>query len=269
ASGLSEATISRRVGIARQMFRRAIKWRLIAENPFADVKAGSQVNKARMFFVSRETALKVLDACPDAQWRLIFALSRFGGLRCPSEHLALKWGDVDWARGRILVRSCKTEHHQGGDSRWIPLFPELLPHLRQVFEAAEPGTEHVITRYRDQKQNLRTMFMRIIAKAGFKPWPKLFQNLRSTRETELAERWPVHVVCAWIGNSRAVAQQHYLQVLDSHFKQAAIGAPEAVQNPVQQTAARACMETHPVTEPANFQAMQVLATQCDTSLGAT
>jgi hypothetical protein len=34
--------------------------------------------------------------------------------------------------------------------------------------------------------------------------PKLFQNLRSTRETELAECWPEHVVCAWIGNSKAV-----------------------------------------------------------------
>jgi hypothetical protein len=25
-------------------------------------------------------------------------------------------------------------------------------------------------------------------------------NLRSTRETELAEYWPEYVVCAWIGN---------------------------------------------------------------------
>ncbi len=29
------------------------------------------------------------------QWRLIFALSRYGGLRCPSEHLALRWGHID------------------------------------------------------------------------------------------------------------------------------------------------------------------------------
>jgi hypothetical protein len=36
---------------------------------------------------------KVLEACPNAEWRLIFALSRFGGLRCPSEHLVLTWAD--------------------------------------------------------------------------------------------------------------------------------------------------------------------------------
>ena len=40
----------------------------------------------------------------------------------------------------------------------------------------------------------------------------MFHNLRSTRQTELAERYPIHVVCAWMGNSRAVAQEHYLQV---------------------------------------------------------
>ena len=49
------------------------------------------------------------------------------------------------------------------------------------------------------------------------PWPKLFQNLRSARETELTERFPLHVVTAWIGNSELVARRHYLQVTDEHF----------------------------------------------------
>ena len=65
---------------------------------------------------------------------------------------------------------------------------------------------------------------------------KLFQNLRSTRQTELAESYPVHVVCAWIGNSQAVAMEHYLQVTDEHFEQAA----GALQNAVQHTAAGGC-----------------------------
>ena len=45
-------------------------------------------------------------------------------------------------------------------------------------------------------------------------WPKLFQNLHSTRETELADNFPVHVVCQWIGNSQPIAAKHYLQVGD-------------------------------------------------------
>ena len=68
--------------------------------------------------------------------------------------------------------------------------------------------------------------MRILAKAGLKPWPKLWQNLRSTRRTELARDWPEYVVCSWMGNSRVIAREHYLQGTDEHFEQAA-------QNPAQ------------------------------------
>ena len=236
---LSESTVRRRCGIAKQFFRIAVKSKLILSNPFAELKAGGLANAKRNYFVTRQEAEKVLEACPDAQWRLLFALSRYGGLRCPSEHLALKWSDVDWERNRILVHSPKTEHHPGGESRWMPLFPELRPYLEAVFDQAEPGTVHVITRYRDSNANLRTHLLRIIKRAGLKPWPKLFQNLRATRETELAERWPEHVACAWIGNSRMVARKHYLQLTEEHFGQAAIvltGGAQAVQNPAQQTA---------------------------------
>jgi hypothetical protein len=52
-------------------------------------------------------------------------------------------------------------------------------------------------------------------------WPKLFQNLRSRCETELAERFPLHVVTAWLGNSIDVAQKHYLQVTEAHIAEAA------------------------------------------------
>ena len=179
----------------------------------------------------------MLDACPDAQWRLLFALSRFGGLRCPSEHLGLGLGDIDWERGRITVHSPKTEHHVGGESRQIPIFPELRPYLEEVWEQAEPGTEWVITRYRGDDTNLRTQLQKIIKRAGLTPWPKLWQNLRSTRQTELAETYPMHVVCQWIGNSQAVAAKHYLQVTDEHFLQA---SKEAVQNPVQQAHGNPC-----------------------------
>ena len=223
---LSENTARRFCGRAKQFFRAALRKRLIRENPFADMKGcGLKANPSRVYFITLDEAQKVLDACPNAQWRLLFALSRFGGLRCPSEHLTLRWGDVDWERNRITIHSPKTEHHEGGESRQIPMFPELRPYLERVFEDAEPGTEHVITRYRKENANLRTPLQRIILRAGLKPWPKLFQNLRSTRETELAESYPIHVVCAWIGNSRAVATKHYLQVRDDDFDRAANAPP--------------------------------------------
>jgi hypothetical protein len=176
-------------------------------------------NKERSYYLTRDDAAKVLEACPDAEWRLIFALSRFGGLRTPSEHYGLRWSDVDWSAGKFLVRSPKTEHHEGGESRWVPIFPELRPYLEAVFHDPDAGGEFVINRYRNQA-NLQTRFRKIIKRAGLTPWPKLFQNLRSTRQTELAAEYPLHIVCAWLGNKAAVAAEHYLQVTDADFTKA-------------------------------------------------
>jgi len=164
---LADNTVRRRCGMAKQFLKAAARKRLIVENPFVDLVAAVRRNDKRYYFVTRAEAQKVIDACPDAQWRLLFALSRFGGLRCPSEHLGLRWGDVDWERGRITVHSPKTEHHVGGASRQIPIFPELRPYLEEVWEQAEPGTEYVITRYRDCNANLRTQLQKIIRRQGF------------------------------------------------------------------------------------------------------
>ncbi len=219
--GLSEGTIRRRCKRAKQFFNAAVKKRIIPENPFSGLKCGPYADASRFYFVTRAEAEAVLEACPDAQWRLIFALCRYGGLRCPSELLALRWQDVDWERMRFTVHAAKTAHHTGSGIRLVPIFPELHLHLREVYEHAEEGTEYVITRYRHTNQNMRTTLSGIIYRAGLELWPKLFQNLRSTRETELAEEFPLHVVCAWIGNSQPIAAKHYLQITEAHFEQAA------------------------------------------------
>jgi integrase len=219
--GLGENTIRRHTGRARQFFRAAMRrGEYHKANPFEGMDTRVRSNKAREFFIDSVTAQKVLNACPNAAWRLLFSLSRFGGLRIPSELVGLRWGDVDFEHGRILVHSPKTEHHEGKESRYIPMFPELRKPLLDVFTEAEPGAEFVVTRHRDKNANLRTHLERIIKKAGVKPWPKLWHNLRSSRQTELSEIFPSHVVCGLPGNNAAIAQEHYLQIRDSHFAQA-------------------------------------------------
>jgi integrase len=271
---LSDTTISRRCGIAKQFFRAAVRRKLLIENPFGDLKSGSQVNDKRMHFVTRDDAQKILAACPDAQWRLIFALSRFGGLRCPSEHVGIRWQDIDWAANRMTVRSPKTEHHPGSESRTVPIFPELLPHLQENRELAEEGAEFVVTRYREATQNLRTTFEKIIKRAGLKPWPKLFANLRASRATELAAEFPGHVAAEWLGHSMLIAQKHYWQVTEGDFARAAKSGAEcgavtgqsAVQNPVQQAAVPARTPGQETQKPRENQGSVRLAAKAGESL---
>jgi integrase len=95
-----------------------------------------------------------------------FALARYDGLRTSSETLLLRWSDLNWEVGKLLVHSPKTEAHPGGESRFVPLFPELAPLLREAFTAAEPGDGFVIAKHRKSGLNLRTHLLRIMAKAG-------------------------------------------------------------------------------------------------------
>jgi len=223
--GLADATRKKRVQFAKQFFQDARDRRLIAENPFAGLKVGTPANKDRQFFVTLDMAETVLKACPDVEWKLIFALCRFGGLRCPSEVFGLRLEDIRWDENRFLVHSPKTKR-QGKPSRWVPIFPELRPFLTaawdEIVEQAEPGQKFLVHRYRNRsKEYLRRRLKQIIEHAGLTPWPKVFQNLRSGRQTELEDSgFPTHVVCAWLGNSPQVARKHYLQVTDDHFARA-------------------------------------------------
>ncbi len=218
--GLADNTVRRRCSIAGQFFQAAVRKGLIKSNPFEGVGGVVRSNKERMYFVTATEAVKVLEACPDNETRLFFALSRYGGLRTPSEHNRLRWDDVDWARNKFLVHSPKTERHIGGESRWVPIFPELRPYLQKAWDEAPDGAEFVLSKYRNQV-NLRTRFRKIIKRAGLTVWEKLFQNLRSTRQTELAAVYPLHKVCSWLGNKAAIAQEHYLQVTDADYDFAA------------------------------------------------
>lgn len=242
AKGYATATISRTVVYARQVFRWGVRRGMASDNPFAELKAGSQVNPARSVYVDSATIEKVIDAAPDAEWRLLIALSRYGGLRVPSEALSLKWVDIDWSLNRMTVRSSKTEHHEGGGQRMVPIFPEIREHLQAVFDAAPEGAVYVVGRYR-QGSNLNPQLRRIIQRAGFTPWPRTWHNLRASRQTELATRFPIHTVCSWIGNTRAIAAGHYLQVTDADWERAV--TPGAASNAATQARARDATEQQP------------------------
>ncbi len=125
--GLADATVAKRCQHAAQFFARARRQKLVESNPFAPLPSSSRPNPSRMVFISHADIEKVIAACPDVEWKLIFALARYGGLRTPSETLRLRWADVNWETGRMMVRSPKTERHPGGESRLVPIFGELRP----------------------------------------------------------------------------------------------------------------------------------------------
>ena len=232
---LSDATVRRKTGQARQFFNFAIRAAVISKNPFSDLPATVHANNDRKFFVSREMVAQMLEHAPGVEWEAIIALARFGGLRAPSEVMRLRWKDVDFANRRLCVHASKTEHHRNKGIRYCPIFPELRPYLENLAElAAHRGakpTDHVITKPRGSESVLRPGFLRILKRAGLEIYPKLFQNLRASRETELLDDFPIADVCSWIGNSPKIAMEHYAMQRQDSFDRAA-GLAEKLGGPV-------------------------------------
>jgi integrase len=213
---------------AKEFMEAARRRRLIPENPFADLSCGPQTNEERIEFIPREKIDRVIAACPELDWELIFALARYGGARVPSEISKMRFSDIDWERNRFTIYSSKTEHHVGRRFRVVPIFPALRPYLERACREREPAQEFVVPRAQGEP-NLGTEATRIIKKAGIEPWEKTFVNLRGSCSDELEREYPAHVVDAWMGNSSRVRRRHYLKVTDADFERAT-GYP--VQNPV-------------------------------------
>lgn len=211
--GMADNTVRRYTGRARQMFA------AVEMNPFADRKLPVAVghDETKDFFVTVDLINEVMAHAGGPEWEAAIALARYGGFRA-CEIPALRWEQVDWNHGAITLDSPKTGR------RILPLFTELRPKLEEWFVAAPDRTGRVIVSYTDDKAGLdamRTQLRKIIIRSGNTPWPKVWQNLRATRETELLELFPLKSVTKWLGNSKAVAMKHYVMAREQDFLRAA------------------------------------------------
>ena len=220
----SENNIRSVIASAKMFFNAAKRRKWVTDSAFENEVSGTQENKERSVHVNRETAELILKACPDTQWKLMFALWRLAALR-KMEIFALRWEHVLWDECLMVVPSSKTAHHTGCEERIVPI-AEILPYLEAAFNEASEGTQRVITRYDESNSNLDKPFRQIVLNAGVTPWAKAFQNLRASCETAWldwvgpnGERNSAHVVASWVGHSIKVQNKHYAQVDRHHFKQ--------------------------------------------------
>ena len=70
-------------------------------------------------------------------------------------------------------------------------------------------------------------------------WRNPLPNLRASKETELAQAYPLHMAPAWIGNSAPVAAKHHLTVREEDYRRATtVPMGEAVQQPAETARAK-------------------------------
>ncbi len=217
--GLSEAAIRTHCGNVKTMLGEAKRRKTIDANPFDTLKSGPTPSKYTRYITPDEIQ-RVIDACPDAEWRLLFGLARYAGLRISSESHRLTWADVDFERARLTVHSPKTERWEGHDQRVVPITPKLMALLRDRFETMPEGETPLVTI--GGKGAVIRRVRRIWAKASVEPWARLWQTLRSSCEKEWAMTFPQFAVSRWIGHSITISGKHYANAVpDELFERAA------------------------------------------------
>ena len=213
---MSENAKRKHIENAKTFFNRAMRRGLVTLNPFEHLPSSVLANRERDFYVTPEMTAKILKACPETEWRVLIGLWRLVGLR-KTEVFWLSWGDVLWDQGKMLVHATKTAGYEGKDTRYVPI-RDIRDDLWKLHESVAPGTERIITRFSATNTNLDKPLKRILHNAGLIPWPKLFQNMRASCETDwLNEGHPAHVVAGWIGHSLKVQRQNYAQITEGHY----------------------------------------------------
>jgi integrase len=210
---------------SRQLFAAAVRDRLLEANPLAGIDSAAPHDRSRESYITPELAKTLIYDSPP-QLACLLALARFGGLRVPSEPLALRLVDVDLVGGKLTIPTGKT------GSRVVPIFPELRPHLERLAELAPTGATWLFNDGRRAAATLwRKQLGNVLARKSITPWPKRWQNLRASCRTDLESRFPEFVINAWLGHSSQIGAKHYTRVNESHFA-AACGAAGGATRPI-------------------------------------
>jgi integrase len=257
--GLSARTVRYTHAVLHSALSQAVKWRMLAQNPAENVDLPRQQRTEMRVLTPDQTRL-FLDAAKLDRLGTMFAVAVTTGLR-PSEYLALKWSDIDFATTTLSV-SRTLEWMKGGgwqfqdtkrsgsrrtiglqNSVCAMLQQHRLDQAKERSDAAEAWQETGLvftTRSGgplDERNIAQENFARILTSAGLAPI-RLY-DLRHTAATNaLGAGVSPKVVSEMLGHaSVAFTLDVYAHVLPHMQKQAA-ATVEALLFPAPATAAR-------------------------------
>ena len=142
-AGLSARRINLALLVLKMVLRTAVRRRLMREDPTEHVR-GLREPQTEVDPLDPDMVTAFLTVCP-AWWRPYFTVAFWTGGR-PNELAALKWGDVDAARGILRIRAGRYRGKEGppktaSSVRDIDLLPAVIEALKA--QKAQQATERL------------------------------------------------------------------------------------------------------------------------------
>ena len=161
---LSNGSINETLNLLAQVLEMAVEYEHIQFNPARGARRRLKAAQPKRTWLEPEQVKPLLDATvrglragktmPDPRMRALFATAICTGLRI-GELLALRWGEVNLAQGRLTVLDAKTE---AGAGREIDIWPELHDVLASYKAAARHAkpTDYVFATATGRADSART-----------------------------------------------------------------------------------------------------------------
>ncbi len=114
ARELSSRTVRYTHAVVHSALEQAVRWRLLVSNPAAGVALPPQKRRREIRVLNPEEARRFLHHAVSHRYGLAFAVALTTGMR-PSEYLALRWSDIDWAQQTVTVIRTLAKGSCGGN----------------------------------------------------------------------------------------------------------------------------------------------------------
>jgi integrase len=219
---LSPATVKHVLVLIRQIYNKAITWKLWkGENPIKGVKLPSLSNRRERFLTYKEAGILLakLKKVSRQLWE-ISLLALHTGMRA-SEIFAFRWGDADFANMMISIPDSKS-----GRPRHVPMTNEVKKMLAKK-EKANHGDFVFQARGGGEITDISRAFFRAVEDLGFNEGIDdrrrrvTFHTLRHTYASWLAmQGTPISQIKELLGHQTLVMTERYAHLIPDQKKAA-------------------------------------------------
>jgi integrase len=209
-SGVQKSSINRELSCLSMVFKKAIDWDYLRENPMSRIKRFAEKDNVRERALTKEEEEKLLENSSELL-RSIILTALNTGMRS-NEILNLRWDQIDFNEMRILVENTKS-----GKNRKIGIDPKLHDVLRlrdnqSPYVFPNPDTGKPLT-------TVKKSYKTACKKAGIENLR--FHDLRHTFGTRIIQNGvDIETVRELMGHESYITTQRYLHTNEQRKKEA-------------------------------------------------